>query len=164
MKLLDDIEIAIRIAFTEAVQRCGKGANAAAVMETNEGKISRLQNIENTEHAAAERAYLKMSEAVRIDRLAGAPVMLAAMAALEGYEIEKADRKTDVNGMHRHLSVLAKEFSEACAEMADGGPISITKARRIRSELQDVVNRGRDCIAECDQIISGSAEKPRIVS
>lgn len=163
MKLLDDIEIAIRLAFSEAVQACGKAANAAAVLQTNEPKISRLQNIENTEHAAAERAYLKAADVVRVDRLAGAPIMLSAMAALEGYEIEKADRPVvDLQGMHKHLSTLAKEFSEACAEMADHGPVSVAKARRIRSELQDLVNRGRDAVAECDQIIAG--EKPKLVS
>jgi hypothetical protein len=161
MKLLDEVEIAIRIAFAEAVHRCGKGANAAAILETNEGKISRLQNIENTERAASERVYLKAAEAVRIDRLAGEPIVLSAMAALEGYEITAADRHSKPLGMHRHLSVLAKEFGEACTQMAEGAD-SVSKAKRIRAELQELVNRARDCIAECDHVIAG--EKLKVVS
>jgi hypothetical protein len=161
MKLLDEIEIAIRLAFAEAVHACGKAANAAAVLQTNEPKISRLQNIENTERAASERAYLKAADVVRIDRLAGLPIMLNALAALEGCTVQSADRHAAPKGMPHHMSALAKEFGEAVREMADGAD-SIAKARRIRAELQDLANRVNDCISECDSVIAG--EKLKVVS
>ncbi|WP_156041738.1 hypothetical protein [Bradyrhizobium sp. URHD0069] len=146
------------MAFAEAVTAAGGGAHMAAALETNPGKISRLQNTDNTPVAMSERLYLKAGEVIKADRLAGAPIMLSALAALEGYEIQAADRHVAPKGMHQHLSTLAKEFGQAVTEMADGDALSIAKARRIRTELQDLVNRARDCIAECDQIMSGEKQ------
>ncbi len=63
--------------------------------------------------------------------------------------------------MHAHLSHLAKEFGEAVSELHEGGTPSVAKARRIRKEIQDLVDRANDCITECDHIIAG--EKPKLV-
>ncbi len=162
MKYLDHIEIAIRTAFARCVDQCGGGANMAAALETHVQKISKLQNIQNTPVAAAERTYLRVSDLVRADMLAGEPLMLRELARLEGCTITPAvEQGAPIGDMHTHLSRIAKEFSEAVNELHEGGTPSISKARRIRKEIQDVVDRANDCIAECDHIIAG--EKPRIV-
>ncbi len=161
MKILDHIEIALRTAFKECVQAVGGARNMGALLAYDEPKISRLHNCENTEVAASSRAWLRIGEAVRADICAGSPIMLSAMAALEGYSINQAERTREPRDMHEHLASLAKEFSEAVNELATGGIPSPAKARRIRTELQDVINKANDCIAECDHIIAG--EKPRIV-
>jgi DNA-binding transcriptional regulator YdaS (Cro superfamily) len=157
MKVLDHIEIAIRQAFATCVDAVGGGKNMAAVLGYDEPKISRLQNCENTETQAATRAWLRANEIVKADLLAGQPIILSALAALEGCTVQRAERNSMAGwDVHKHLSCLAKEFGEAVNEMSDGGAPSIAKARRIRSEIQDLVNRGNDCIAELDLIIAGS--------
>ncbi len=161
MKVLDHIEIALRQAFANCVRTVGGGKNMAALLIMDEPKISRLQNTENTELAATSRAWLRLGDAVRADICAGSPIMLSAMAALEGYSINPAERTKEGRDMHEHLASLAKEFSEAVNELATGGIPSPAKARRIRTELQDVINKANDCIAECDHIIAG--EKPKLV-
>ncbi len=162
MKLLDHTEIAIRQAFSESVQLVGGGKNMAALLHMDEPKISRLQNIENNEVAASQRAYLRMADAVRCDQLAGKPLMLSAMAALEGCTITRARRDDQPLDMHTHLTELLREFSEAMNEMREGGVPSVAKARRISAEVIDVINKCQDIVAECQHIIAGD-NKPRLV-
>src|SRR6185369_12442340 len=142
VKVLDHIEIAIRQAFADCIDSVGGAKNMGAALGYDEPKISRLHNYENSETAATTRAWLRAGEAVKADLLAGAPIILSAMAALEGCTVTRADRNASSDwDVHKHLSHLAKEFGEAVAELSDGTAPSIAKARRIRSEIQDLVNR-----------------------
>ncbi len=161
MKVLDHIEIALRQAFASCVRAVGGGKNMAALLIMDEPKISRLQNTENTELAATSRAWLRLGDAVRADICAGSPIMLSAMAALEGHRVIRADRNAEPRDMHSHLAELLREFSEAVSEMSSGGVPSIAKAKSIRSELVDVENKIHDIKAELDHIIAG--EKPKLV-
>ena len=101
MKVLSEIEVAIRLATTRSVDVSGR-KQAAAVLETNTGKICLLENTENTPSAGAARMYLKASEAVKLDRLAGAPFILEAMARLEGFELTRAESGIAAEGMKRY--------------------------------------------------------------
>lgn len=162
MKVLSEIEVAIRLATTRSVDVSGR-KQAAAVLETNTGKICLLENTENTPSAGAARMYLKASEAVKLDRLAGAPFILEAMARLEGFELTRAESGVAAEGMGQHLVAIAKKFADALAEMADAARdnnTSISEAKRIHAALHDAICRMQDAMAECERTIAG--EKPKL--
>lgn len=162
MKVLSEIEVAIRMATTESVNVSGR-KQAAAVLETNTGKICRLENTDNSPTAASERMYLKASEAVKLDRLAGAPFILEAMARLEGFELTRAEPGIAAEGMSQHLVAIAKKFADALAEMATAARdnnTSVSEAKRIHSALHDLICCEQDVMRECERIIAG--EKPKL--
>lgn len=160
MKMLSPEEIAIRLATTEALDIAGR-KQAAALLETNPARISRLENTDNTENAAAERLYLKASEAVRLDLLAGFPYIIGAMAKAQGFELRKLEQGVAEEGMSRHLAAIAKEVGELLSEMADAASdnrTTVAEAHRIYGCLTDVFARLRDAMSECERVIAGDAK------
>jgi hypothetical protein len=155
MKVLSEIEVAIRLATTQALDVAGR-KQAAAVLETNPGRISRLENIENTPNAASERLYLRASEVVLVDRLAGAPYVLEALCALEGRELAPiAEQGVADEGMPAHSAALLKEFAEALEDMSRAIRKGMTPAlaKQLYDNLQDVIDRAKDTQAECYRTI-----------
>lgn len=159
MSVLSKTEIAVRLATARAVDAAGGGARAAAALGCNEGKVSLLQNIENTAGAQAARRHLKASEVVVLDGLAGAPFILEAIADAAGYRLApKVEQGVAAEGVIQHLSGITKEVSEALAVMADASrksTPSVTDARRIHSELQDVIDRAKEAQAEMARHLAG---------
>lgn len=155
MKVLSEIEVAIRLATTQALDVAGR-KQAAAVLETNPARISRLENIENTPNAASERLYLKASEVVLLDRLAGAPYLLEAICSLEGRELAPvAEQGVADEGMSAHSAALLKEFAEALDDMSRAirKGMTPTLAKGLYDNLQDVIDRAKDTQAECYRTI-----------
>lgn len=156
MKPLSVEEIAIRMATERAVQAAGGGRQVALALGRDEPTVSRLQNTSNEQRAADNRAYLKASEIVTLDKLAGASILLEAICALEGRELAPvAEAGIADEGMSAHSAALLKEFAEAIADMAVAlrKGMSPTLAKHLYDSLQDVINRAKDAQAECFRTI-----------
>lgn len=166
MKILSTDEIAIRLATTQSLDVSGR-KQVAALLETDAARICRLENTENTEHAAADRRYLKASEAVKMDRLAGRPYIIGRMAALVGYSVHKLEAGVAAEGMHKHLACIAKEFGEALTEMADAAAdnkTTIAEAKAIYASLHDARAKIEDAMCECERVIAGEQRPTASVS
>lgn len=164
MSILSKTEIEIRLATARSVEAGGGGARAAAALGCNESKVSLLQNLENTASAQAARRHLKACEVPILDGLAGEPFILEAIAKESGYRvIREVERNVAAEGLMQHSSGITKEFSEALAAMAEASRKvvpSATDARRIHSELQDVIDRAKEAQAEMARHMAG----PQVVS
>jgi hypothetical protein len=161
MKILSEDEVAIRVATEKAVQAAGGQASIAAALETNTGKISRLSNISNDLNAQKERLYLKASEAVKIDALAGSPFILEAMAARLGFRVVRDDQSCTDTDLHKQIPTLIKEFGEALLEAAEAvndGNASKADAKRVYDELQGAVDAAKAAQAVCISVMVGQAK------
>lgn len=159
MSILSKTEIEIRLATARGVDAAGGGARVAAALGCTESKVSLLQSLENTASAQAARRHLKACEIPVIDALAGAPFVLEAVAKECGYRVVRdVERNVAAEGVVQHLSGITKEVSEALAAMADASrkaTPSVSDARRIHSELQDVIDRAKEAQAEMVRHIAG---------
>lgn len=156
MKLLSVEEIAIRMATEQAVQAAGGGRQVALALGRDEPAVSRLQNTSNERSAAESRAYLKASEVVLLDRLAGAPYLLETICKLEGRELAPvAELGVADEGMSAHSAALLKEFAEALEDMSRAIRKGMTPAlaKGLYDNLQDVIDRAKDTQAECYRTI-----------
>lgn len=152
MKPLSVEEIAIRMATERAVQAAGGGRQVALALGRDEPAVSRLQNTSNEQRAADNRAYLKASEVVALDKLAGAPYLLETLCALEGRELAPiAEPNVADEGMSAHSAALLKEFAEALDDMSTAirKDMSPALAKHLYDNLQDVIDRAKDAQAEC---------------
>lgn len=161
MKILSEDEVAIRVATEKSVQAAGGQASMAAALETNTGKISRLCNISNDLNAQKERLYLKASEALKIDALAGQPFILEALAARLGFRIVRDDQAATDANLHKQIPTLIKEFGEALLEAAQAvsdGNASKSDAKRVYDELQGAIDAAKASQAVCISVMVGQAK------
>lgn len=164
MSILSKTEIEIRLALARSVDAAGGGARVAAALGCSESKVSLLQNIENTASAQAARRHLKACEIPIVVGLAGAPDVLEAVAKECGYRVvREVERNVAAEGLMEHSSGITKEFSEALTAMAEASRKAVPSpndARRIHSELQDVIDRAKEAQAEMARHMAG----PQVVS
>jgi hypothetical protein len=126
------------LALKSAVKRCAKLAGGAASVQ----HMTRVGEAELSRYASSEHGdrHCPIDVAIDLDREAGHPVILEAMAALLGYRLVPADEAAEPVITPVELANVCVEASGFVAAVADAGDvIDCNEARRIDIEAEEAV-------------------------
>jgi hypothetical protein len=97
---------ALKTACRAAVHVCGPAKQITAMSRISESRISICINRETED-------FLPLDVALEVDRLAGAPLIVEAMARMLGYRLVPEEQPEREKGLtHRDLSSLSARFAE----------------------------------------------------
>lgn len=128
------------LALKSAVKRCAKLAGGAASVQ----HMTRVGEAELSRYGAPDHAdrHCPIDVAIDLDREAGHPVILEAMAALLGYRLVAAEAEPAEPVSPRDLARIGTEtagFVAAVAEAGEDGKIDAVEERRIDMEAEEAI-------------------------
>lgn len=129
-----------RLALKAAVRRAAKLAGGAASVQ----HMTRASEHDLSKYASAEHAdrHCPIDVAIELDREAGAPVILAAMARLVGYRLVALEREGDDAIDMRDLARLSVDTSRVIEDVSralEDGEIDEAEDRQINIDIETAV-------------------------
>lgn len=141
---------ALKTACRAAVHVCGPAKQIAAMSRISEGRISICINRETED-------FLPLDVALEIDRLAGAPLIVEAMARMLGYRLVADETEAPKAGFtHKDLLALQARVSDLVRKgdgALDDGRIDQLEERELHQEIA----KTRAILAEFEGKIGGAA-------
>jgi hypothetical protein len=134
--ITQDEELALKAAVKRALKMGGGAASVQHMVGAEETRLSRYAN------PHVPDAQAKISDAIEIDRQAGAPVILSAMASLMGYRLVAEEGASDAKLSSRDIARVATETSQFMAVLADATDDDVVDAderRLIDQEAEEAV-------------------------
>jgi len=111
--ITQDEELALKAAVKRALKMGGGAASVQHMVGAEETRLSRYASPHDLD------SHAKITDAIEIDRQAGAPVILSAMASLLGYRLVAEEREADAKLSPRDIARVATETSQFIAVLAD---------------------------------------------
>jgi len=126
---------------------------------TRIGKAS-LHRCYSIAKAAADEQFCPLDVAADIDRLAGAPINLRALANMEGYEIVARAPSLATDTPAAHLAHIAREVGDVVASLAAAvadNNVTPREARALLKEAAEAETALLDLCATLRSIVMGEA-------
>ena len=128
--------LALKAAVRRAAKMAGGGASVQHALRVGEADLSRYGS---PEHAAR---HCPIDVALDLDREAGAPVIVAALAGLLGYRLVLVDAEPAQGVTPDDISAVTVETAEAVKALCDRlgkGPASAADKAAIHKEIEEAV-------------------------
>lgn len=150
---------ALKCVTHQVIARIGTQEAAAAVLRTDGGRRVRRSQISNYQNPNSQH-LLTADLVTRLDRAAGAPLLLAELARQQGFVLMRPDPGTG-QCVVRELAELAAESADVARAFADGlsdGRLCSEDLVRIQRETLELHAQSEDVLAAVSAQLASASQ------